>query len=132
LPLVDANIFLYNLTKSPKREFEVSQRILQRIEDGEEAFTTTLIVQEVADWLEYNGRRQAVPTFVTSVNSYGKLRKVEGFWADMVHANDFMKEFQLSFVDVVSIAIMERIGEKQVYSNDLDFDRVKWIERIFK
>ncbi len=132
MPLVDANVFLYNLTKSPKREFEVSQRILQRIEDGEEAFTTMLIVQEVADWLEYNGRRQAVPTFVTSVNSYGKLRKVEGFWADMLRAIDFMREFQLSFVDAVSIAIMERIGEKQVYSNDLDFDRVKGIERIFK
>lgn len=128
---VDANIFIYVLTKSPKHEFQTSVNILERIKSGEDAIVTTPIVQQVADWLEYNGRRNAIPTFLASLNSYVRLRKVGCTWADMLKALDYLKDYQVSFIDATTLAVMERLKEKEVYSNDTDFDKVKWVKRIF-
>jgi len=51
---VDANIFIHLLRASPKDAFEVSRAIMRRIYDGEEALTSTAVLQEVVGWLEYN------------------------------------------------------------------------------
>ena len=82
--LVDANLFIYMFTKSPREGFETSVEILGCIKGGEEAFVTTLIVQEVVDWLEYNGLRDAVPTFLRALNSYVTLDKMDCTWSDML------------------------------------------------
>jgi predicted nucleic acid-binding protein len=46
---VDANIFIYVLVKSPKKDHEISQKILKRIENGEETPTNLDVLQEVVD-----------------------------------------------------------------------------------
>jgi predicted nucleic acid-binding protein len=55
---VDANVFIYALVKSPKKDYEISKRILKRIENGEETATSLAVLQEVVDWLEYNKRKK--------------------------------------------------------------------------
>ena len=38
---VDSNIFIYVLVKSPRDDYVIAKRILQRIEEGEKAVTNT-------------------------------------------------------------------------------------------
>jgi len=122
----------YTFTRAPREEFETSVKILERIKGGEEAFVTTLIVQEVVDWLEYNGLRNAVPTFLKALNSYVTLDKVECTCSDMLRALDHMQRYNISFIDTTSLAVLERLNAREVYSNDKDFDRVDWLRREFK
>ena len=129
---IDSNVFIYILTGSPQASFETSQNILKRIEDGEEAVTSTAIIQEVADWLEYNGRRQDLRTFIIAVNSYICLHKATVSWEDMLSAIDYMNAHNIDYVDALTLQLMKRNNVKEIYSNDKDFDRAEWVRRIWK
>jgi len=129
---VDANVFIYILVKSPKEAYETSKRILQRIENGEEALTNTAIIQEVVDWLEYNNRKREVKNFITAINSYLTMNKVNTAWDDMLAAQDDVEKHDIDFVDALTLQTMKKNNTKEIYSNDTDFDRIKWIKRIWE
>jgi hypothetical protein len=42
---VDANVFLCQIIKSPQKDFEISEKILERIQSGEEAATSLPVIQ---------------------------------------------------------------------------------------
>lgn len=128
---IDANVFIYILIKSPRESFETSLRILKRIEEGEEAITSTAILQEVIDWLEYNRRRQEIKIFLTAVNSYVSLRKATPSWEDMLSALDYMEAEDIDYVDALTLHTMKKNGLDEIYSNDRDFDRVTWVKRLW-
>lgn len=129
---VDANVFIYILIKSPRESFETSRKILQRIEAGEEAITSTAVLQEVVDWLEYNRRKKEIKVFLTAVNSYISLRKTTPSWADMLSALDHMEAEDIDYVDALTLHTMKKKGLEEIYSNDRDFDRVTWVKRIWE
>ena len=128
---IDANVFIYILIKSPRESFETSRKILKRIEAGEEAITSTAVLQEVVDWLEYNRRRLEIKLFLTAVNSYISLRKATTSWEDMLSALDYMEAEDVDYVDALTLHTMKKNGLDEIYSNDKDFDRVTWIKRIW-
>ena len=129
---VDANVFIYVLTKSPKEDYEISKRILERIENGEEAITNTAVIQEVIDWLEYNNRREEVKKFLTAINSYITMRKDRISWEEMLDAVIDMEKYNLDFVDALILQTMKRNGIKEIYTNDKDFDRIDWVKRVWE
>ncbi|HIE14409.1 TPA: PIN domain-containing protein [Candidatus Bathyarchaeota archaeon] len=129
---VDSNVFIYVLVRSPKDDYETAKRILQRIEEGEEAITNTAVIQEIVDWLEYNNRRREVKTFLTAINSYITMKKAEVFWNDMMEAIGDMKKYDLDLVDALTLQTMKKNNVKEIYTNDRDFDRVKGIRRVWK
>lgn len=129
---VDANVFVYVLIKSPKESFETSRKILERIEEGEEAVTSTAVIQEIINWLENNQRRAEVKDFLTAVNSYTSLHKSTISWEDMLSALDYMEGNEIDYVDALTLQSMKRNNVNEIYSNDRDFDRVKWIKRIWE
>ena len=57
---VDSNVFIYVLVRSPKDDYKVAKKILERIEGGEEAVTNVAVIQEIVDWLECNNRREEI------------------------------------------------------------------------
>jgi predicted nucleic acid-binding protein len=128
---VDANVFIYILIKSPRESFETSRKILQRIEAGEEAITSTAVLQEVVDWLEYNRRKKEIKVFLTAVNSYISLHKTTPSWEDMLSALDHMEAEDIDYVDALTLHTMKKNGLDEIYSNDRDFDRVTWVKRIW-
>jgi hypothetical protein len=67
------------------------QSYLKRVEEGEEAMTSLVVIQEVVDWLEYNGRKDEVGVFLAAVNSYGRMRKVSNRWRDVPRASRSQK-----------------------------------------
>lgn len=129
---VDANVFIYVLVKSPKEAYETSKQILKRIENGEEALTNTAVIQEVVDWLEYNNRKREVKSFITAINSYLTMNKINTAWDDMLTALDDMEKHDIDFVDALTLQTMKKNNIKEIYSNDTDFDRIKWIKRIWE
>lgn len=129
---VDANVFIYVLVKSPEKDYQISQRILRRIENGEEAATSLAVIQEVVDWLEYNNRKKEARSFLTAVNSYLTMNKLNTTWNDFLTALDDMDEHNIDFVDALTLQTMKKNKINEIYSNDKDFDRVKTIERIWE
>ena len=129
---VDANVFLYTLIGSPKRDFDTSKAILKRVEEGEEAITSLAVIQEVVDWLEYNGRKKEAGVFLAAVNSYTKMKKVSNRWRDFPRASAEAEKEDIDFVDALTLAVMRREKIAEVYSKDKDFDRIAGIRRVFE
>jgi predicted nucleic acid-binding protein len=132
LRFVETNIFLYVITAHP--EFgAVARRILERIGSGEEAATSSLVVAEVCAWLEYHKKKNDVSTFLSAVDSYPSLQKLDTTYADEQRAKELERSHpRLQFFDRVYLAQMERLKLTEIYSNDRAFDRVKGIKRIFQ
>ena len=129
---VDANVFIYVLVKSPEKDYQISQTILRRIENGEETATSLAVIQKVVDWLEYNNRKKEARSFLTAVNSYLTMNKLNTTWNDFLTALDDMDEHNIDFVDALTLQTMKKNKINEIYSNDKDFDRVKSIERIWE
>ena len=129
---VDANVFIYILVKSPKKDYEISKGILERIENGEETVTSLAIIQEVIDWLEYNNRKKEVRSFLTGINSYLSMQKLSIAWDDFLPALNDVEKHQIDFVDALSLQKMKKNKIDEIYSNDKDFDRIEEIKRIWE
>ena len=129
---VDANVFIYVLVKSPKKDYEISKKILERIENGEEAATSIAIIQEVVDWLEYNNRKKEIRSFLTAINSYLTMNKLQITWDKFLPALEDMYEKEIDFVDSLTLQIMKQNKINEIYSNDKDFDRINWTKRIWE
>ena len=129
---IDSNVFIYVLVKSPKDDYIIAKRILQRIEEGEEAITSTAVIQEIVDWLEYNNRRREVETLLTAINSYITMKKAKVSWNEIMEAIGDMKKYDLDLVDALTLQTMKKNDVKEIYTNDKDFDRVKEVKRIWK
>jgi predicted nucleic acid-binding protein len=132
LRFVDANVFLYAIIKSPKKDCEIAQAILKRIENGEATATSLAVVQEVIDFLEYNKRQKEIRPFLTVINSYLKMEKLAENWNDFFPAIDDKDSYGFSFVDGLTLQIMQKHKITEIYSCDKDFDRVKGIKRVWE
>jgi len=132
LRFVETNVFLYVITAHA--EFgPIAKRILERINSGEEAVTSSLVIAEVCAWLQYRKRKADVNTFLDAVESYPSLRKCETTYADELRAKELQRSYpHLEFFDRVYVAQMERLKLTEIYSNDRSLNRVKGIKRIFK
>ena len=129
---VETNVFLYTIMAHP--DFgSVAKVILERIERGEEAVTSSLVVAEVCAWLEYHGMKDKIETFFKSLESYPTLTKCETTYEDELKAKELESRYShLEFFDRVYLAQMQRLKLTDIYSNDRGFDRVKEVKRIFK
>lgn len=129
---VETNVFLYVITAHP--EFgPTAKRILERIDSGEEAVTSSLVIAETCAWLEYRKRKADVDIFLDAVESYSSLRKCETTYTDELRAKELQRSYpRLEFFDRVYVAQMERLKLKEIYSNDRALDRVKGIRRLFE
>ena len=129
---VDTNVFIYSATGHP-RFGEKAKRILKRLERGEEAVTSTLVLCEVSWVLEAMGRQGDIKSALEKILSFKSL-KVVGFDADdlLVGANN-MELYGVDFNDGLNVAVMTRIGVSEVYSNDLKhLGKMDFLRLIFE
>ncbi|MBE3116790.1 type II toxin-antitoxin system VapC family toxin, partial [Candidatus Bathyarchaeota archaeon] len=66
---VDTNVFIYTITAHP-RFGKISKNILERIEEGEAALTSTLVLCEVAWVLEAMGRQGDIKATLEKIMSF--------------------------------------------------------------
>ena len=128
---VDTNVFIYALTAHP-RFGENARRILERIEGGEAAVTSTLVLCEVAWVLEAMGRQGDVKSTLEKVLSYRTLEVVEFSGDDLLMGANNMAIHDVDFNDGVNVAIMMRLGVSEAYSNDnKHLGRLGFLKLIF-
>ena len=114
---VDTNVFIYAVTAHP-RFGETARRILERIEGGEVAMTSTLVLCEVAWVLEAMGRQGDIKSTLEKILSYKSLEVVEFSGDDLLIGVNNMVIHNVDFNDGVNVAIMMRMGVSEAYSND--------------
>lgn len=128
---VDTNVFIYALTAHPVFG-KTAKNILERIENGEAAITSTIVLCEVAWVLEAMGRQGSIKPTLEKIMSY-KTLKVVGLSDDdlLVGANNMTTE-NLDFNDGVNLALMMRLSVTEVYSNDQKhFGKVDALKLVF-
>jgi uncharacterized protein len=114
---VDTNIFIYALTAHPNFG-QTAKHILKRIEGGEEATTSTLVLFEISWVLEAIGKQGDIKPTLEKILSYKALKTVQATSDDLLIGADNMAEYGVDFNDGVNIALMMRLGIGEVYSND--------------
>ena len=114
---VDTNIFIYALTAHP-RFGQTAKRVLERIENGEEATTSTLVLCEIAWVLEAMGKQDEIEATLQKICSYKALNTLEISTDDLLIGANNMAAYNVDFNDGVNIALMTRSGISEAYSND--------------
>ena len=114
---VDTNVFIYTITAHP-RFGKISKSILERIEEGEAALTSTLVLCEVAWVLEAMGRQGDIKPTLEKIMSFRTLEVVDFNEDDLLIGANNMSTEQVDFNDGVNLALMMRLGILEVYSND--------------
>ena len=128
---VDTNVFIYAVTAHP-RFGEIARSILERIEGGEVALTSTLVLCEVAWVLEAMGRQGDIKSTLEKILSYKSLEVVEFNGNDLLMGANNMVIHNVDFNDGVNVAIMMRIGVSEAYSNDYKhLGRLDFLKLIF-
>jgi predicted nucleic acid-binding protein len=128
---VDTNVFIYALTAHP-RFGENARRILERIEGGEAAMTSTLVLCEVAWVLEAMGRQGDIKSTLEKIFSYKSLEVVKFSGDDLLMGANNMAIHNVDFNDGVNVAIMMRLGVSEAYSNDnKHLGRLDFLKLIF-
>lgn len=109
-------------------------RILERIEEGEEAATSTLVIAQVCSYLRWGKREEVIPIYLGFLRSLPNLVKVDTIFEDLVEAVEMSRKLDLgwrTWDDLVIAAQMARMGVMEIYSNDRDFDEILGVKRIF-
>jgi predicted nucleic acid-binding protein len=131
LRFVDSNVFVYHMAADPKYGGTVA-RILSRIEQGEEAATSTLVINQVVSYLKWKKATTSIPQFLEFLQSLPSLTKAETSFTDFVEAKKRSGQKWNMFDDVLIACQMERLNIEEIYSNDSDFDRIEHIKRVFE
>lgn len=129
---VNTNVFIYSATNHP-RFGETARQILERIEHGERAVTSTLVLCEVAWVLEAMGKQGDIKPTLEKILSYKSLQ-VTGFDQDelLLGANN-MRLHGIDFNNGIKVAIMTKIGVYETYSNDYKhLGKVDFLKLLFK
>jgi predicted nucleic acid-binding protein len=129
---VDTNIFIYTLTAHP-RFGKIAKNILERIQKGEKAITSTLVLCEVAWVLEAMGRQGDIKPTLEKIMSYRTLEIVSYVPDDLLVGVNNMATENIDFNDGVNLALMMRLDVSEVYSNDQKYmGKLEYLKLIFE
>ncbi|MEE8358560.1 MAG: type II toxin-antitoxin system VapC family toxin [Candidatus Hydrothermarchaeales archaeon] len=128
---MDTNIFVYVITTHPKFG-ETAKSILGKIERGEKALTSLLVLLEVSWVLEAMGKQGYIKSTLDKISSYNSLEIEEVSLRDLQVGATLMAKHEIDINDSINLAIMERRGIKEVYSNDKKhLGKIKGLELTF-
>ena len=114
---VDTNVFVYAMTGHP--EFgDTARAILELIEKGENALTSTLVLCEVAWVLEAMGRQADIKPALEKILSYNILEIIGFDEDDLLVGAQNIARYNIDFNDGVNLAIMMKTGITEAYTND--------------
>ncbi len=113
-----------------KEDVSTCGYILDKIRDGEETITSTLVKDEVLIWFSrYKSSR--LSDFLRSLMALTGLKIVEPTVEDELEATRLFGKYRLGISDLINLSIMRRLGIREVYSLDKGFDDVPDLKRVF-
>ena len=114
---VDTNVFIYTLTAHPYFG-ATAKNILERIEKGEAAITSTLVLCEIASVLEAMGKQGDIKPTLEKRMLDQTLEVIDFSEDDLTDWREQHVCGDIDFNDGVNLALMMRTGVSEVYSND--------------
>ena len=139
LRFIDASVFLYAflkpqkvLSKSMLELKENAKRILTRINEGEDVITTVIHLSEIANILETRTSKVKSAEYIEAILSKQTIHVYDVDVASYAEAVLKAKEEGLGVNDALALIFMEKLGISEIYSFDRDFDKIKWVKRIWK
>ena len=136
---VDASVFLYAflkpkkvLSKSMLELKENAKRILTRINEGEDVITTVVHLSEIANILETRTSKVKSAEYIEAILSKQTIHVYDVDVASYAEAVLKAKEEGLGVNDALAPIFVEKLGISEIYSFDKDFDKIKWVKRIWK
>ena len=127
---IDVNVLFYWLTDH--EEFgETATKIIERIESGERAITSTLTIWLLHILLEETTENYDPNTLIKKIEEIKFLKIVPLTSRHFKKALEHISKYSLDLEDAIHLTIALEYGCNLVYSNDTDFDNAP-IKRIFK
>ena len=134
LRFIDSNIFIHAWIK-PKRKLnekemaikENSKKILQRVEKGEKVVTSVIHLSEIANLLESRMRLDKSLIYIEAIIGNRNIEIVEVDKNDLIESLEIAKKYRIGLVDAVAVTIMEKLGIKEIYTQDKDIRRANVI-----
>jgi predicted nucleic acid-binding protein len=134
---VDSNVFLHaflrprrTLTEREQLVKDEAKSIVKRLEEGEEAATTTVHLSEVVNILETGLGLERSLGFLSWVVSSGNMRVYPVSVEDYEAAVPVAKERGISANDALAYAVMRKEGIEEIYSFDRHFDGLGDIMKV--
>lgn len=130
---LDSNVLIYHLAADPGHGKQASD-IVHSLEKSD-GCVSTLVLDQVCGYLKYRGRQNIIPHFLNFVAGTPTLIKTETLFSDFAAAMDLQRAGNLPWRfwdDLVIAAQMQRLGIKEIYSFDSDFDHITGIRRLTK
>lgn len=130
---IDSNVFVYHLAGDLKYG-DRSTEILESVEKGEKAATSTIVLIQVCSYLKWKRREKVIPIFLSLLKGLASLQKMETTFIDFEEARDLQFKLKLPWRmwdDLVIAVQMKRNGIDEIYSNDSDFDKIPFVKRVF-
>ncbi|MFQ6074852.1 MAG: type II toxin-antitoxin system VapC family toxin [Candidatus Bathyarchaeia archaeon] len=119
---VDVNVFVHWLGNDPVYGGQATE-IVTRIEKGERAVTSSLTLWLVHVLLSSLAERYSEEEFFEMMEGLVFLRVEPLLFEDYSRALEHMESYGLDLEDALHLATALRVGVKEIYSNDGDFDR---------
>lgn len=134
---VDASVFIYAYLKPKKPPTpEISklkkdaQSIVKRINEGEPVITSLIHISEIVNILEARMPLKKSLEILTDLMTIDNLEILQPTVALYQSAIEEAKMVNVGVNDALAYFLMKKKGITEVYSFDLDFDRMKGIKRL--
>lgn len=131
-PFLDTNIFLRHLLNDDPVKSPACFALIQAIEEGRlTAWTSDLVIAEIVFVLSnkktYNLSRERIRDILLPIILLPRLTISPKRLYPRIFA--LYTTLPIDYIDCYHAALMERRGERDLYSYDTDFDRVSGIAR---
>lgn len=128
---IDTNILLRYFTRDDEEKAADVLELLKRVERNEEkVITSPLVIFETIFTLEsyYRVPRQKIENLMNSILN---LRGLRLDYKDVFQsALSLYSGTKISFADAFNACFMEKRNIEEIYSFDVDFDRIEGIKRV--
>ena len=139
MKFIDASVFLYAYlkpkSKTPKEITLLkkgAQKIVNRIDGGENAITTLVHISEVANILESRIPLNKALEVMTVMLTKKNLTVIEPTKKDYMKSVKDAQTFMIGINDALAYTVMQKENIHEIYSFDTDFDKIGEITRIIR
>lgn len=137
MKFIDASVFLYAYLKpksSMSREIALlksgAQKIVKRIDAGENAITTLVHISEVVNILEARIPLNKALDVMTVMLTKKNLTVVELMKKDYLKSVKDAQTLMIGINDALAYTVMQKENIHEIYSFDTDFDKIDNITRV--